>query len=482
MWLRYRALRQRAGRLERRELRELRRWIEHTSNLVHLSVLLFVPLLVGVVTWLSGAIPELSFLLFPPLASGTYTLFSDPQGRHSSPWRFVGGLTTGALCGWAALELAALFVYHVPPDQYRAAPGGAALGVLLTAIATWLLDVEEPSAFSTALLVLITNTTRFEYVLTVVLSSTIVAAVFVGWRELVYERRAKYLYQSINGDDHVLVPVRGETTETTAMFAARLAAAHSAGRVVLFDTVSADSIDDAEAYLRDNPDSGAKAALAAGEDLGAVAEHAVTEHRLKRLAGLERHIETELDVSCEITITAEESSPASATLRAAGETGCDLVVAPYEETERGLSSYVRELFAGDVDAIALRAGDGRTSWNRVLVPVRRAGDVANSMLDFAQRLTDGDGWVSVCSCIDSGEERRTAERMLADLVETVGCACEIHVARADIEEYLAERAPHYDLVVMGASTDRSAASRLVSPPTFKRLRDIDCDVAIVHKG
>jgi hypothetical protein len=35
---------------------------------------------------------------------------------------------------------------------------------------------------------------------------------------------------------------------------------------------------------------------------------------------------------------------------------------------------------------------------------------------------------------------------------------------------------------MGASRDRSRASRLVSPPTFRRVGDLDVDVAIVDRN
>lgn len=37
----------RLRRIERREVREFRLWIEHTGNLLHLTVLVFVPLLMG---------------------------------------------------------------------------------------------------------------------------------------------------------------------------------------------------------------------------------------------------------------------------------------------------------------------------------------------------------------------------------------------------------------------------------------------------
>jgi hypothetical protein len=41
--------------------------------------------LVALVTTLSNAVGELSSLLYPPLASGAYTLFANPEGRYASP-------------------------------------------------------------------------------------------------------------------------------------------------------------------------------------------------------------------------------------------------------------------------------------------------------------------------------------------------------------------------------------------------------------
>jgi hypothetical protein len=222
----------RAHRVEHHERRKFHKWLENTNNLLHLSVLIFVPLLIGALTVLSNTLQQISFLLFPPLASGTYTLFSDPEGRYASPWRFVGGLTVGAFCGWIALEVVVLASQANPlPAQPHA--GGAALGVLLTGLATWSLDLEEPAAFSTALLVLVTGTSQLIYVVSVGLSSGIVAGAFLVWRGQFYEQRARYLYQSTQADDHVLVPMRVDDDHTTARFGAQLAAAHEAGKVVL---------------------------------------------------------------------------------------------------------------------------------------------------------------------------------------------------------------------------------------------------------
>lgn len=67
-------------------------------------------------------------MLFPPLASGTYTLFADPEGRYADPWTFVAGMAAGALCGWFALVLAGTF-YEFPAGPNTAHAGAAAFGV-----------------------------------------------------------------------------------------------------------------------------------------------------------------------------------------------------------------------------------------------------------------------------------------------------------------------------------------------------------------
>ncbi|WP_136589386.1 HPP family protein [Salinigranum halophilum] len=439
----------RLRRIERRELTEFRRWIENTSNLIHLSILLFVPLLIGGVTIISNALIELSFLLFPPLASGTYTLFADPEGRYASPVKFVVGLTVGALAGWGALELSQL-VYGPPTGTFGVLPAAAALSILLTGGATWALKVEEPAAFSTALLVLVTDrATPQSYVLSVAVFGTLVAAVFYVWREQFYEKRARYLYSTVSAADRVLVPMRGPewAAERTALFASRLAAAHEAGKVVLFGLV-------------DGSD----------EDAGAVTT------RLERVAA-------DLQASgltCEVVVG--EGDDTTATLSAVRDTGCDLVVTPYEADDGALTEYVRGVFGGPYDAVAFRPVSRDSAWERVLVMVARPGDSAHAMIDFAERLVGDGGTLSVCTCIGTEVERRPAETRLANLVETVDRPVETRVARSDVTSYLDANAETYDLVVIGSSGDRSAASRFVSPPTFERITEIETDVAVVDRG
>jgi hypothetical protein len=72
--------------------------------------------------------------------------------------------------------------------------------------------------------------------------------------------------------------------------------------------------------------------------------------------------------------------------------------------------------------------------------------------------------------------------MLEGLVESFSSPVETRIGHGAAEEFLETNAPLYHLTVVGASTDRSAASRFFSLPTFERIRDVDCDLAIVHRG
>ncbi|WP_049969591.1 universal stress protein [Haladaptatus cibarius] len=483
--MRYHAALRRIRRFERREIKQFVRWIEHTRNLTHFTVLIVAPLLIAGITWLSNTVNVITFLLFPPLASGTYTLFTDPEGKYASPTRFVGGMTAGALCGWVALVFSARYLYHVPPASMTVHASEAALSILLTVLVTWSLDVEQPTAFSSALLVLMfpfgemgnvgSFLSGFLYVVGIAISSSIVAGVFVVWRREFYERRARYLYRSTKGDDHVLVPMRGEDAEQTAMFGAKLAAAHDAGKVVLIDVVDRTAIEEAEEGIKDHT----------AEDESAEAEAQAADVAADRLEAQAHRIRTRMGVPCEVVVAGDGKTPAKTVLSTAREVNCDLIVAPYEERHGGLSPFVRGLFRGNVDAIAYRPGfDGNPhrKWKRVLVPVRRAGNTAHTMIDFARRLVGRSGSVSVCTCIDREAERRTTESTLADLVEAFSGSFETRVSRSSIEEFLSANDDHYDLMILGASTDRSAASRFISPPTFERMHEIDCDVAVVHRG
>ncbi|GAB3667450.1 HPP family protein [Halopiger thermotolerans] len=465
------ALGRRLRRLERRELDAVLRWIERTGNLLHLSVLVFVPLLIGAVTWFSNVTPIVSFLLFPPLASGTYTLFADPEGRYSDPWTFVGGMTVGACCGWAALAVADAASLH----SGTVSAAGAALAIFFTGAVTWALDFEEPTAFSTALLVLVTGNAQLAYVLGIVVSSSFVAGAFVVWRDRFYEQRARYLYQTTSGDDHVLVPMSdgcgadGVDPATVARFAAELAGAHEAGKVVLFETVHTESGDEKTAESADAPD--------APDD-----RTAETVDAIERFAS---DLESQYDVPCEVIVAGDDRADPSArlVLQTARAQNCDLIVTPYAEDDSGgLSPFIRRLFDSEIDVIAFRASDDRERWQQVLVPVRGAGDTARAMVDFALRLAGRTRPVGVCTCIKRESRRRRAENTLANLVDAFDGRFDTHVVTEPVAQYLSRVDSQYDVVFLGSSTDRSAASRFVSPPTFEKVSDLEADVAIVHRG
>jgi nucleotide-binding universal stress UspA family protein len=200
---------------------------------------------------------------------------------------------------------------------------------------------------------------------------------------------------------------------------------------------------------------------------------------------LERHadaIEQRLGVPCDVVVAVADGDPADTVLVTAEETNSDLVVTPFEANGDGLSPFVRSLFHSDTDVVAFRSAGERTRWKRIMVPVRSASDVAHAMVDYAERLVGRTGSISVCSCIDVERDRRSTESMLANLTETVDATCETRVSRSSIESFLKRNDLHYDVVFLGASTDRSAASRFVSRPTFERVQDLETDIAIVHLG
>lgn len=483
-----------ARQFHRLERSDLRRWLERTNILVHVSILVVVPVLMALVTVLSNAVGALSFLVYPPLASGAYTLFANPEGRYASPLRFVGGLTAGAACGWVAVEFGSRFLYTAPPGQIHAA--AAALTVFLTGITTWILGIEEPSAFAMALVTLFVHGRVDDpglFVLSAAVSSAIVATGFAGWRRYIYEQRAQYLYESTSGDDHVLVPMRGPNPDETALLAARLADAHQAGKVVLLDMCDEAWIARAERSLLEEHDTtrlvktgpsykgGRIGADPAGhrEELGSdeVVSEAVS--TLERKAS---DIERKVGVPCQVVVATPGPSPAATVLQTARQANCDLVATSYESNDGRVTQYVRDLFRGDRDVLVHRSHEGGTDWRRVLVPVRRAGGVAHNMIDFATRLAGEQGEVSVGTCVATERERRRAEDMLADLVEPFEGTIETRISRSSIEAFLDRHSHEYDLVIVGASQDRSAASRILSPPTFERIDEAaDADIAIVDR-
>lgn len=295
---------------------------------------------------------------------------------------------------------------------------------------------------------------------------------FLLWRRHLFEERARYLYSSIEGADRVLVPWRGDYPQATAHLAAALTGGHEGSKVVLLGTVdeAAVSESDVSVDVEGNPlsDGGTGTEGAPETTPSPVPEGgtAVSATRLETLAG---DLQERYGVPTEVVLVSAPDGRASATtvLRTVVDTNCDLVVTPYETADGALTRFVGDLFRSETD---------------VLVPVRKTGDVAHRMIEFATRLAGEAGRVSVCHCVTSKRERGPAARMLGNLVETVQREVETHIAALPIESYLARVAPQYDLVVVGSSGDRSTASRLFSRPTFERLERVDCDVAILDRN
>jgi len=480
-----RRLRRRLERLERRESAAVRRWLEDTENLLHASALLLVPLLIAGVTGLANAVPSLSFLLFPPLASGAFTLFSDPEGRYSSPTRFVAGMTVGAVCGW--LALLAFGTGSATVVDARA----AGTAVLLTGSVTWLLDVEEPASYAVALLLLVQEAPPELYVASVAVASGIVAIVYVAWHDGVYERRAEFLYASTGSDDDVLVPMV-EGAEAVLRLGVAIASGHEGGRVVLLGLVDGDPeapaadggsepVGETESVRDgDRPDD---AGVRDGEGRAGVRDEADRigardeADEIERLEQRADEIEAEAGVDCEVVV-ARGADPATVTLEAARETGCDLVMTPFAGEDA--QSFVTSLFVPDLDVGAARAT--RSRWEQILVPIRSAGELAHFKVDLARRIAGPDGRVTVAHCVGSEAERRHAEEICANVVDPYDGRFETLVARTSIEAFLADHAPANDLIVMGASTDRTRVSRLFSRPTYERVEDLPTDLLVVHAG
>ncbi|WP_254857920.1 HPP family protein [Natronomonas gomsonensis] len=470
----------------RQRVRVARRRLEETSTLIHVSILLFVPALIALMTYLSNRSSYVSFFILPPLAAGTYALFANPESKYASPVRFVAGLSVGAICSWVAMEVAIRFVYPgLPPNAIEVDAAMTAFAVFLAGLVTWVLDIEEAAAFSMALLgLLVDPTRRLSFVVSVFVSSGIVAVGFAVWRDLFYEQRARYLYESIEGDDHVLVPIRGEFAEATAMLGARLAADHDAGKVVLLDIVEESPetardggrppgvVADGGDAVKGQPDADTE-----GDD----GMDPTTAAAVSELESLASRIETNLGVPCQIVVAAAGPSRAETVRQVASEASCDLIVAPYETDDSEVTPFIKRLLEANRDVLIHRSCDGRQRWRRIMVPVRQAGDTAHNMIDFALRLAGPIGHVSIAHCIDSEKQRRNATQMLANLAETIDGTVETRVPNASIHDFLLRSAPENDLIVIGSSGDRSVASRLVSPPTFKQIDDLETDVAIVDR-
>ncbi|MDZ7850435.1 MAG: HPP family protein [Halodesulfurarchaeum sp.] len=456
--------------------------ISSTERLLHLMIVFVVPVILAGLTWLSNAIDVLPFVIYPPLAAGTYTLFADPESQYADPKRFVGGMTLGAFSGWAALEFLTAFWYSVPPGYMEVHAGATALAIALTAVLTWALDLEVPTAFSAALLALLAGT-NVAYVIAIAVSSAIVAGVFLLWYEHVYEQRAEFLYRTTARDDRVLVPVRGlPTDEETALFGALLAAAHEAGRVVLYRASPHEPLPEPVF----GPPTDPKTAPTDAQTEGAAGLQVVGPWSETPDIGLLERVKAAIgetvDVPTEIAVEPGDPENPRTTIEAAHTLACDLIVTSHRGELANPTPYLVGLFGGDVDTIAFHPTDLATSWSRVLVLVRGPGPTAHAMIDFATRIAATPERVSVAHTVEERERRREAETMLTELVDSFESDIETRVATGPVGEFLERNGAYYDVVFIGSSSDRSVTSRIRSPPTFRNLDGIDTDIALVHLG
>ncbi len=425
-------------------------WVTRLDRFRYATGLVSALAVIGVVTALSNTTKLLSFLLFPPLAAATYQLFAHPGEASSSPRNLVLGLTSGAVSGWAGVAVARRLFELPSAEPFVVSVPAAVLTILFTGVLLWFVDADLAPSFAAGLLVLLLDVSPAIYVLNVAGASLLVAVGFHGWQQVVYDRRAERLFGISSSRGNVLVPVRSAADEAVVRFGARIAASDDAAKLLLAGVGDEGGID------------------VNGEEA---------------LARLGKTVESEIGVDCDVITDDESGTVALSTLsRLAQETNTDLVVVPYETEGDRLAPFIRRLFRGDADVIVTRLSGSRTGWSRILVSVQRAGRIAHSMIEYGRQLAGQSGHVSISTCISDERERRAAERMCSNLAEAFAGEFETRVANDRVESYLADNGPRYDLVCVGAGTDRAPASRFLSPPTFQRLKDLDCDLAIVHRN
>jgi hypothetical protein len=190
---------------------------------------------------------------------------------------------------------------------------------------------------------------------------------------------------------------------------------------------------------------------------------------------------SQLDVACEVVVADGCGAPIETVRRVRREVNCDLTVVPYDADADELTPFIARQLKTGGDLVVHRCHGDRTRWRRITVPVRKAGDTANNRLDFALRVVEPTEPVSAAHSIDEEAGRRSADRMLEYLVETFRGDIETRVPNADIGAFLRRAARSNDLLVFGASHERGLLSRIVTPPTFEGIPDVETDVAIVAR-
>ncbi len=417
---------------------DARAWLADSGHLVHVSVLVFLPLIVYGVTRFS-ALSDISYLIFPPLASAVFTLFFDPDGTYSTVRRLVGGLTLGAAVGWAMYA------------AFGFSSLAAALAVLGTSLLTWPLDLEHPSAYATALLAVLLQADSPLYVAGVFLSTGAVGALFHAWRATIYEPRGRYLYDALRDEDRVLIPIRGDPDIDIVEVGGRIAAAHDDGRIVL---LGMDGVQRSE--------------------IGPLADE----------------VRDRFGIPVDTAVTPDDDP--DRVLETADRYGCSVIAARYQEDGDPYTPFTRRLFEGDQDVILFRLDGDTGPWDDAIIPVKDADRLSRVMIELGSRLVDS-GDISVTSVIDRERDRRRAEKRLFDIVSGFE---DVATDRSDlldtriidagdrpIHDVITEAATDYGLAIVGASTDRSSLSRMLRGPTAAPLLDgRDGPLLVVHSS
>ncbi|WP_435098824.1 hypothetical protein [Halarchaeum sp. P4] len=146
---------------------------------VRLAAIFLVAPLLGVVTAAANTLAALPFLLFPPLAAVSYSLFT--RETRSVAWDVPVALTVGACSGWLAAVLVGAF-RTLPSHPYTVSPLVVVFTVVFAGVSLWALNIEVPPAFAVGLLLPFAGVSPGVYVANVVAASTFVIAVHAAYR------------------------------------------------------------------------------------------------------------------------------------------------------------------------------------------------------------------------------------------------------------------------------------------------------------
>lgn len=396
--------------------------LEDTTVLLHLSGLFLVSLIIFIVAEIAN-LSHFPYLLFPPLASASFTVSYDPESEFSDIKNIILGLTLGALSGWISLEIVGFGAISY------------ILGIFMTGIFTWFSSAEHPSAYSSAVLAIFSRESSFLYVIAVFLSSTFLGLISHGWK-IFYEGRANYLYESTR-EDTVLVPAN----LLYAKLGARIASGNNKkGKVII---------------------------LGKRETYG----------KKEEIESIAKKLEDRFKIRTEIAIIKEKDP--KAVLEVAKKYSCDIIVSSWEEKQ-----FTQKLFEGDCDVVALEGAEKikQKKMEDSLVPIREENELSHLMIELASRLTDT---VSVLKIIERKKELRSAEKEIEELIDGFRGHFETRVRHATkpIEDIISKTSIEYDIMFIGASTDRTAVSRLLSPSILEKVVEkVDIPIVIVHSS